>query len=1203
MNRPGDLRRSVALFRRFAVGQRTAFLVAMGLLVVEAATAVLQPVLIGDIVKVLNGDLQEVFRASGFDTMIAVLALALVGVTAVNSMSDSLAEVYLAKAGRTIGFNLRQALFAHLQTLSLAFHVRRRAGDVLTRITADVTALEDFVVKSVSDIAGSLLLISGTLVFLLGASPQVTLLALVMVPLLAVVSNAFASRIKSASKDLRAREGDLASTASEMLGSIGVVQIYGRNDYELRRFAAQSRSAMDAVFRTARLDAGFSFTVGVLEAGVIAVVVWVGAVAIGPPTITAGTLVTFVLLIQQMFKPTKRLIKQWNTIAKIYASVDRVGDLLDRRPAVVDLPNAVAAPQLRGEVEFDGVSFAYQASVDEIGDDGEPRLALDGVSFRVPAGEVVALVGHSGSGKSTIAQLIPRLYDPQVGAVLIDGHDVRSFTIESLRGQISMVLQEAVLFSGTVASNIAYGRPDATMDDVVRAARQANAHDFITALPQGYGTVLGERAANLSGGQRQRLSIARAFIRDAPVLILDEPTTGLDAESSDLVLDALRSLLRGRTALIITHDLNLIRGVDRVLVVSRGQILEDGSPADLLVRGGLYADLYERQFGARELQAADLAGRETAPALEMITTDSDSEGAEPRRRAFETALMQALPLPASPETFRQLTGRVMPAPETIGPDRDDDRAPSPSGQGPVPPPRAGAPPPPQEPPSAATAPPARSATVDGADLLGEPGLARWLPGLPDALDAGVMAPVLGGMLGAGWAPEWCAPGKALVQPGEGASLRYRLGVRELASGRVVEQLVGARMFDSGDAADQWLREQVVPLAERCAGRPDLRMFARPVQLVSALRLVLHAFPIDPDLPGLLAVTDGAHLAETLGPLLAPAVEDLVLQECRPHLVQYARRGRCVLRYDVLWQLGSSSRPLKQVTFGKVYCDDQGAAVGPAVTAVRAHLEAPSRPFFHFLVPGFIGYSPRLRFCLLEALPGAPQVAALVRQRVGGTDPADPRTVTLEEALDTCARIAATLHASGIELGPARTLAGEVDALTGQIEDLATLAPAVADALRSHLVAGTRARADTPGPVGFAHGDLTAAQVLFDGPLSGLVDLDTACQAEAALDLGQFVGYLDLMLRKAQWATNPSADGEAVAAHFLDAYLDSGARAGLHIDPDQFLDRVSAYRTVTLTRVALRSWLQLKPARLRQALSLLDERRPPQRPRAGTRHGT
>jgi aminoglycoside phosphotransferase (APT) family kinase protein len=241
--------------------------------------------------------------------------------------------------------------------------------------------------------------------------------------------------------------------------------------------------------------------------------------------------------------------------------------------------------------------------------------------------------------------------------------------------------------------------------------------------------------------------------------------------------------------------------------------------------------------------------------------------------------------------------------------------------------------------------------------------------------------------------------------------------------------------------------------------------------------------------------------------------------------------------------------------------------------------------------------------LLEALPGAPLVAALVRQRVGGIDPADPRTVTLEAALDTCARIAATLHTSGIELGPARTLAGEVDALAGQVDDLATLAPAVADALRSRLVAGTSARADTPGPAGFAHGDLTPAQVLFDGPLSGLVDLDTACQAEPALDLGQFVGYLDLMLRKAQWATDRSPGGEAVGAHFLDAYLDSGARAGLHIDHDQLLDRVSAYRTVTLTRVALRSWLQLKPARLRQALSLLDERHPPQRLRAGTRHGT
>jgi ABC-type multidrug transport system fused ATPase/permease subunit len=318
-------------------------------------------------------------------------------------------------------------------------------------------------------------------------------------------------------------------------------------------------------------------------------------VVIGAPTITAGTLVTFILLIQQMFKPTRRIIKEWNTVGKIYASVERIGELLDREPAVRDLEGARPAPPLTGAFEFRDVSFAYQSATD--GDaDGPSRLTLQSLSFSLEAGDVVALVGHSGAGKSTIAQLLPRLYDPQAGAVLMDGHDIRSFTMDSLRAQISMVLQETILLRGTVAENIAYGREGATFEDVVTAAQRAQAHDFITAMPQGYDTVLGERAATLSGGQRQRLAIARAFIRDTPILVLDEPTTGLDAQSSALVTTALQGLLRGRSAVIVSHDLNLIRAVDRILVLSAGRVLEEGTPSDLLARGGLYADLYATQF-------------------------------------------------------------------------------------------------------------------------------------------------------------------------------------------------------------------------------------------------------------------------------------------------------------------------------------------------------------------------------------------------------------------------------------------------------------------------------------------------------------------------------------------------------------------------------------------------------------------------------
>ncbi|MGH8970905.1 MAG: ABC transporter ATP-binding protein, partial [Actinomycetes bacterium] len=659
MSGSGDLRRTVRLFRRFGGGQRWAFAVSGLLLVIEAAGAVAIPGVLGWIIDTLEkGEAfltgkenpPDLFIRPTVAGTIVLLALLMVAFDAVKSLSDSLAEISLAKAGRSVGYNLRVALFGHLQKLSLAFHVRKRTGDVLTRLTADVTAMEEFLVKSVSDLAGSVLLIVFTLSYMLYKSWEITLLAVVIMPLLASVSNWFAKRIKAASKDLRASEGDLASSAQEMLTSISVVQTYGRSGYEERRFAEQSHSAMNAVMRTARLEAAFSFTVGLMQSGVLAGVIYLGGVVL-TDSITTGTVVAFVLLMDQMFKPTRRIIKEWNTISKLYASVERINDLFGREPAVQDAPDAVVAPPLRGHIEFRDVSFAYRGGSGEDTDEAPTRLALDSLSLTIAPGEVVALVGHSGAGKSTIAQLLPRLYDPHAGTVLVDGMDVRTLTLESLRAQVGMVLQEAVLFSGTIAENIGYGREGASREEVVTAAKQANAHDFISELPEGYDTVLGERAATLSGGQRQRLSIARAFVRGAPILVLDEPTTGLDAESSDLVMQGLTTLLRGKTAVIISHDFKLMELADRVLVMSAGRILEEGRAEDLLARGGLYADLHARQFGkpAEALAPAPAA----APAAAV---DGDGEPAPMRRREFETVLLQAVPLPASPEAFQLLTG-------------------------------------------------------------------------------------------------------------------------------------------------------------------------------------------------------------------------------------------------------------------------------------------------------------------------------------------------------------------------------------------------------------------------------------------------------------------------------------------------------------------------------------------------------------------
>ncbi|MGO4343662.1 ABC transporter transmembrane domain-containing protein [Pedococcus sp. 2YAF34] len=1177
-NRHGDSRRTLAIFRRFAGGERTRFVGALVLMLVEAVTVIAVPKLIGSVVTLLKDDHAPILfglrapRGAG----IAVLAVAIVVVTATSSAAESLCDVSLAKTGRALGYNVRAALYAHLQRLSLAYHLRRSTGDVLTRITNDVQVLEEFVVESVKDLLGSALLLVGSVAFLFSQSWRIALLAVAIVPALAAVSSFFARRIKASTKTLRAREGDLASTAQEMLTTISLVQTYGRARQEQEKFARESSSAKDAILRTARLEAVFGFTVAILEAAVIALVILFGARLVRSDSISAGDLVTFILLIQGMFKPTRRIIKEWNSVAKVYASVERVAEVLEREPAVQDLPAAAEAPLLTGAMEFRDVSFAYQPQVDQGGageddEDGEStRLTLRSVSFTVDPGEAVALVGHSGAGKSTIAQLLPRLYDPQAGAVLLDGHDIRQFTIDSLRAQISMVLQETILLRGTVAENIAYGRDGATMRDVVRAAVQAQADDFIRTLPQGYDTVLGERAGTLSGGQRQRLAIARAFIRDTPILILDEPTTGLDAKASAGVAEALSTLLQGRSALIVSHDLNLIRGVDRIIVLSGGRVLEEGTPADLLAGGGLYAELYASQFGVAMAEAAPGGAEPVGPVerLERLEPAAPVElhreaavlavGRGPAREdevtraAFDASLLDAVPRPASPQEYQELTGWRRPVPSVVRPVHPE------------------------------------------LDPLRTPALSARLPGLGEAVDAAAVARHLGRMLREGWVLQSCVVDKVVLDLPHGATVRYRAAVRSERSSADQEVLVGGRVFASADRAVEY-GDRAAALARSAPRLGRLGPFGDAVHVLPRAGLVLHAFPVDPELPGLLVAADEELARAVLEPVLPKAASGLEMAGLRTEVVKHTVGRQAVLRYELWWRVQPSGRTLRQVAYGKVFDDDRGGAVGPTVAALQRSLGGVDGMGLRaqpFLLPRVLGYLPDSRLLVSEALPGSPRLPGLVRAHAQGQAAAEQGA---PEALRGLARVAAALHrpvpgaVDPREVGASRprTLSGEVDRLAAGTETLAQVAPELAGTLASHLASLRSAAAGSSGlPPVLAHGDLTPSEVLLDGPIHSLFDLDSACVAEPALDLGHLTAHLALAARRALGLDG--SRGAPLVRELQQGFLADYAAARPDLDGEALARRVDLYHAAFLADLALRSWLQLKPDRVALALDLLDE---------------
>jgi ABC-type multidrug transport system fused ATPase/permease subunit len=516
----------------------------------------------------------------------AIAAFGVIAIAAVGGLGSYLDNWFTENVAQRVAHDLRMRTYHHLQRLSLGYYDKHQVGSLISTLTTDIATIQTFASSSVLDILTDIFTVLGMVCLMFWLRWDFALVAAGVSPFLLLFVSRFKTTVKKATQEVRKNQEQIVAVEIEGLQTQRVVKAFGTEDLEEQRLRGASLTTVESALKARRIKSLVVPLTGLVVSACTALVLWRGAALILAGAMTAGVLIVFLSYLAKFFKPVRDLAKMTNSVAQANVASERIQAIMKTDSAIVERPNAREARAMRGEIVFDRVEFGYNPGVP----------VLRGVSFSVQPGQFVGIVGPTGSGKSTVISLLARFYDPTNGGVSIDGIDLRDYKLQSLRQSMAMVLQDTVLFRATMRENIAYGRTNASFDEVVRAAKIANAHDFIEQMPEGYDTLVGERGSTLSGGQRQRIGIARAIVRNSPILILDEPTASLDAETEASVMEALERAMKDRTVIMISHRLSTLRDASNIIVMKAGMVAEQGGHDQLLARGGVYAEIFNAQM-------------------------------------------------------------------------------------------------------------------------------------------------------------------------------------------------------------------------------------------------------------------------------------------------------------------------------------------------------------------------------------------------------------------------------------------------------------------------------------------------------------------------------------------------------------------------------------------------------------------------------